>query len=54
MGENVVGTYYYPPSAAAMDGVELGHAAAGSKLFDDDGRPRRNGKRMHAAHGVRD
>jgi amino acid permease len=43
MGENVVGTYYYPPSAAAMDGVELGHAAAGSKLFDDDGRPRRNG-----------
>uniref|UniRef100_A0A0E0CB60 Amino acid transporter transmembrane domain-containing protein n=1 Tax=Oryza meridionalis TaxID=40149 RepID=A0A0E0CB60_9ORYZ len=43
MGENVVGTYYYPPSAAAMDGVELGHATAGSKIFDDDGRPRRNG-----------
>ncbi|KAL5227355.1 hypothetical protein ABZP36_015620 [Zizania latifolia] len=46
MGENVVGKYYCPPPAAAaameVSGVELGHTA-GSKLFDDDGRPKRNG-----------
>ncbi|KAG8054472.1 hypothetical protein GUJ93_ZPchr0001g31864 [Zizania palustris] len=43
MGENVVGKYYCPPAAAMeVSGVELGHTA-GSKLFDDDGRPKRNG-----------
>ncbi|KAF0917671.1 hypothetical protein E2562_021180 [Oryza meyeriana var. granulata] len=44
MGENVAGRYYYPASAAAMDGVEFGFGhTAGSKLVDDDGRPKRNG-----------
>uniref|UniRef100_A0A0D9V8M6 Amino acid transporter transmembrane domain-containing protein n=1 Tax=Leersia perrieri TaxID=77586 RepID=A0A0D9V8M6_9ORYZ len=43
MGENVVGRYYYPATAAMeVSAAELGHTA-GSKLLDDDGRPRRNG-----------
>ena len=46
MAENVVATYYYPTAApAAMEvcGAELGQGA-GDKCFDDDGRPKRNGR----------
>jgi hypothetical protein len=46
MAENVVATYYYPTAApAAMEvcGAELGKGAS-DKCFDDDGRPKRNGK----------
>ena len=46
MAENVVATYYYPTAApAAMEvcGAELGQGA-GDKCFDDDSRPKRNGR----------
>lgn len=43
MGENVVGRYYYPAAAMEVSAAELGQTA-GSKCYDDDGRPKRTGK----------
>jgi hypothetical protein len=54
MADNVVATFYYPPTGAMqVSAAELGETKLSKQGLDDDGRNKRTGmQKMCLMHGV--